>query len=36
MIKELRHITEQHFNMNFVDFLIVGDNKFWSWKFEKK
>lgn len=22
--------------IDFIDFIIVGDNKFWSWKFEKK
>jgi len=22
--------------IDFIDFLIIGDNKFWSWKFEKK
>ena len=37
MIKELQRITEQHFDMDFVDFVIIGDDsKFWSWRFEPK
>lgn len=36
IVKELQHITEEHFDMNFIDFIIIGDNgKFWSWKFRK-
>jgi len=35
MIKLLQK-TAKLLDLNFVDFLIVGDNKFWSWKFEPK